>query len=114
GWFSDWFNGGAFGPPMWETFHITQLIPWVDANLRTVAAAEGRAVAGLSQGGFGSLSYAARHPDLFTSAAAFSGGCEIARDAEAIRTSTSIIQLTTGVLSGKDKDAIFGPREQYP
>ncbi len=114
GWFADWFNGGAFGQPMWETFHIAQLIPWVDANLRTIASDTGRAVAGLSQGGFGSLSYAARHPDLFTSVAAFSGGCEIDRDPDAIATSTIIIEFTTGVLSGKDPAAIFGPRDQYP
>jgi S-formylglutathione hydrolase FrmB len=24
GWFANWFNGGAFGPPMWETFHVEQ------------------------------------------------------------------------------------------
>lgn len=114
GWFADWFNGGAFGTPMWETFHIRQLIPWIDANLRTVATDTGRAVAGLSQGGFGALSYAARHPDLFTSVAAFSGACEIDRDPEAIASSTTIIQITTAVFSGKDPNAIFGPREQYP
>lgn len=110
GWFADWFNDGAGGPPMWETFHIVQLVPWIDAYLRTIAARSGRAVAGLSQGGFGSLSYAARHPDMFTSAAAFSGGCEIARDQEAINAATPIIQYTTAVLSGFDADAIFGPR----
>jgi len=110
GWFADWWNGGAHGQPMWETFHVGQLVPWVDANLRTVPARHGRALAGLSQGGFGSLSYAARHPDLFTSAAAFSGACQIDRDAEAIETATFVIQFTTGVLSGKDPDAVFGPR----
>ncbi|MDX2166709.1 MAG: alpha/beta hydrolase family protein [Deltaproteobacteria bacterium] len=114
GWFSDWFNNGRFGQPMWETFHVTQLIPWVDLNFRTIAADSGRAVAGLSQGGFGSMSYAARHPDLFTSAAAFSGGCQIDRDQEAIDSSTTIIQFTTAVLSGKDPNAIFGPRDRYP
>lgn len=114
GWFADWFNAGAFGTPMWETFHIQQLIPWVDANLRSIAADTGRAVAGLSQGGFGSLSYAARHPDLFTSVAAFSGACEIDRDPEAIANSTTIIQITTSVFSGKDPNAIFGPRDLYP
>src|SRR5262245_35109293 len=112
GWFANWFNGGAGGPPMWETFHIEQLLPWIDANLRTVATREGRAVAGLSQGGFGALSYAARHPDLFTSVASFSGGCVIDGDPEAIATSTSIIQYTTTALSGiDDPDAIFGPRD---
>ena len=111
GWFANWFNAGAYGQPMWETYHIDQLIPWIDANLHTIPHRDGRAVAGLSQGGFGSLSYAARHPDLFTAVAAFSGGCEIDRDAEAIETATAIIQFTTTVLSGvADPDAIFGPR----
>lgn len=111
GWFTDWYNGGAGGQPMWETYHVGQLIPWIDDNLRTIAARRGRAIAGLSQGGFGSLSYAARHPELFTSAAAFSGGCVIDGDPDAISVSTSIIQYTTTVLDGvADPDAIFGPR----
>jgi S-formylglutathione hydrolase FrmB len=111
GWFTDWFNGGAGGAPMWETYHVGQLIPWIDDNLRTLAARRGRAIAGLSQGGFGSLSYAARHPELFTSAAAFSGGCVIDGDPDAIAVSTLIVQYTTTVLDGvADPDAIFGPR----
>ena len=109
GWFADWFNGGAGGQPMWETFHVGQVIPWIDANLRTVRARHGRAVAGLSQGGFGALSYAARHPDLFTSVASFSGGCTIARDPAALEVSSAIIGFTTSVLSGAEPDAVFGP-----
>ena len=100
GWFANWFNGGAGGQPMWETFHVEQVIPWVDANLRTISERSGRAIAGLSQGGFGALSYAAHHPDLFTSVASFSGGCVIDRDPQAIATSTAIIQYTTTALSG--------------
>src|SRR5690606_8761230 len=69
----DWYNGGRGGAPMWETFILAQLLPWVDANLRTVGTREGRAVAGLSMGGGGAMGFAARHPDLFVSAAAFSG-----------------------------------------
>ena len=110
GWFTNWYNGGAGGQPMWETFHIDQIVPWIDANLRTISGREGRAIAGLSQGGFGSLSYAARHPDLFTSVAAFSGGCEIDRDPEAISIATGIIQYTASALDGVDPDAMFGPR----
>jgi S-formylglutathione hydrolase FrmB len=110
GWFTNWYNGGAGGQPMWETFHIDQIVPWVDANLRTIRSRAGRAIAGLSQGGFGALSYAARHPDLFTSVAAFSGGCEIDRDPEAIPVATSIIEFTASVLDGAAPDAMFGPR----
>jgi S-formylglutathione hydrolase FrmB len=76
GYYSDWWNGGAGGPPEWETFHIHELIPWIDAHLRTIAGRRGRAVAGLSMGGFGAFSYAARHPDRFVAAASFSGAID--------------------------------------
>lgn len=76
GWYSDWFNAGAFGPPAWERYHVGELIPFVDAHYRTDARRQARAVAGLSMGGFGSFSYAARHPDLFVAAASFSGALD--------------------------------------
>ena len=36
GYWSDWYNAGAFGPPMYETFLIDQLIPLIDARFRTI------------------------------------------------------------------------------
>ncbi len=80
---TNWYNGGHYGQPRWETFHIDQLIPWVDHNLRTVADRDGRAIAGLSQGGFCAMSYAARHPDLFGAALSFSGVVDTAYDSVA-------------------------------
>jgi S-formylglutathione hydrolase FrmB len=74
--YTNWYNDGAFGPPRWETFHIRQLLPWFDAHYPTVARRSGRAVAGLSMGGGGAMSYAARHPGLFVSASAFSGAVD--------------------------------------
>ena len=73
GWYRDWHNFGRGGAPMWETFHIRQLIPWVDHQLATRADGSGRAIAGLSMGGYGALSYAARNPGTFAAAASFSG-----------------------------------------
>ncbi|MFA5891576.1 MAG: alpha/beta hydrolase-fold protein [Actinomycetota bacterium] len=58
GWYSDWRNGAN----KWESFHIGTLIPYIDTHYRTIGARAGRAIAGLSMGGFGSMSYAARHP----------------------------------------------------
>jgi S-formylglutathione hydrolase FrmB len=77
GWYSNWSNFGLGGSPAWETFHIDQLIPWVDANFRTVGSRSGRAIAGLSMGGFGAMSYAARHPGTFAAVASFSGAVDI-------------------------------------
>ena len=56
-------------------------------------AATGRAIAGLSMGGFGAMSYAARHPDRFA-AASFSG---------AVDTNNPLDQAVTD-------DKPFGPR----
>jgi diacylglycerol O-acyltransferase/trehalose O-mycolyltransferase len=73
GFYSDWWNDGRGGPPMWESYHTGELIPWIDSRFRTKAVGRARAVAGYSMGGFGALSYAARHPGLFSVAASFSG-----------------------------------------
>ena len=75
--YTDWYQGGAPILPRWETYHVAQLVPWVDARFRTIAARRGRAIAGLSMGGFGALSYAGRHPATYDAAASFSGALEI-------------------------------------
>jgi S-formylglutathione hydrolase FrmB len=77
GGYVDWWNFGKGGPPRWETYHIHQLIPWVDRHYRTVASRRGRAVAGISMGGGGALGYAARHPDMFAAAASYSGAVDL-------------------------------------
>lgn len=73
GFYSNWYNGGDRGQPMWETYHVGELVPWIDSRFRTLGGKGGRAIAGSSMGGFGALTYAARHPDLFLAAASFSG-----------------------------------------
>ncbi|HMJ15911.1 MAG TPA: alpha/beta hydrolase family protein, partial [Polyangiaceae bacterium] len=71
--YSDWYNGGNFGPPRWETYHLEELRLLLEQRYR----ANGRyVVAGLSSGGYGSMKYAARHPDLFRAAASFSGNLD--------------------------------------
>jgi S-formylglutathione hydrolase FrmB len=65
--------GYAPGAYKWETYHLKQLIPWIDKHYRTIDRREGRAVAGMSMGGFGALNYAARHPDMFVTAFSSSG-----------------------------------------
>ncbi len=110
GWCTNWWNNGKRGVPEWETFHIDQLIPWVDRNLRTIRSRNGRAIAGLSQGGFCSMSYAARHPDLFGAALSFSGAPDIAYDAEAQSLVTPIINVTETALDDVPANSMFGPR----
>lgn len=78
GWYSDWARPDTpAGRQLWTTFHLAELRSWVEATLPVRTDRRGRTIAGLSMGGFGALSYAARHPDLFCFAAAFSGALDI-------------------------------------
>ena len=74
GWYTDWWNGGNGGAPMWETFHLTELRAILERDWR---AGDQRVVAGLSMGGYGAMAYAARNPGLFKAAASFSGPLDI-------------------------------------
>lgn len=76
GWCANWPDGAQ----NWETFHIDQLLPWVDATLPTIPTRGERAIAGLSQGGFCSIEYAALYPDLFGVALGFSPAPDIYRN----------------------------------
>lgn len=44
---------------------VQKIVPWIDAQLPTVATPQGRVIAGLSAGGFGAVDIGLRHPDLF-------------------------------------------------
>lgn len=109
GWFTNWVDTTTvLGPSQWETFHVADLVPWVDTTLRTVATRDGRAVAGLSQGGFGAFTYAARHPDMFVAAGSFSGAPDIASDPVVEAGATAIIEATAVGLDGVAPTAMFG------
>jgi S-formylglutathione hydrolase FrmB len=69
--FTDWWNGGKGGPPMWETFHLVELRQLLERNWR---AGDKRAIAGPSAGGYGAMEYATRQPGMFRFAGSFSGG----------------------------------------
>jgi S-formylglutathione hydrolase FrmB/LysM repeat protein len=79
GWYSNPVSSFV-GPRNWETFHIAQLLPWIEANFRTYAEYDGRAVSGFSMGGFGALKYAAKYYGHFASVSAHSGPASLRRD----------------------------------
>ncbi|SDC33870.1 alpha/beta hydrolase [Actinokineospora iranica] len=73
GWAANWVNQSA-GAQQWDRFHLDELIPWVDENLNTIRAREGRAIAGFSMGGFTAIRHATHRPWLFRMAIGMSGG----------------------------------------
>ncbi|HUI28283.1 MAG TPA: alpha/beta hydrolase family protein [Candidatus Kryptonia bacterium] len=72
GFYSDWIDGSR----QWETFHTRVLTKYIDRHFATLHNWRHRAAAGLSMGGFGAMSYAARHRRLFRAAASFSGAVD--------------------------------------
>lgn len=79
-WYVNWAD--TQGPPgtkeLWEDYLIQEVIPDVDARFRTIAKREGRAINGLSMGGYGALMLGLRHPDLFCSVGSQAGALRFA------------------------------------
>ena len=57
------YNGEWAG--IWEHHVVDRVVPFVDTWLPTIAGPRGRAIAGLSAGGYGAADIALRHPGLF-------------------------------------------------
>lgn len=70
GWYTD---SATVAADKFETYFVEELIPDVQRRFRTVEAREGRAVAGLSMGGYGALKFGLKHPSKFALAASMSG-----------------------------------------
>ncbi|MFL6466857.1 MAG: alpha/beta hydrolase [Pyrinomonadaceae bacterium] len=57
----------------YESYIIKELIPEIDAKYRTNASRSGRAMAGLSMGGYGALKFGVKYPEVFSLVGSFSG-----------------------------------------
>lgn len=130
GWYANWLNQKTvLGAQNWENFHLKQVIPFIDANLRTIATKKTRAVAGVSMGGFGALHYAQVRPDLFGQTASLSGDIDLSVKSMDLRLAVvaSLIDATGAICGsssgscdpndspykpGVDSDAAFG--SPYP
>jgi S-formylglutathione hydrolase FrmB len=61
----------------YEAYIAKDLVGWTDAQYRPIARRDGRAIAGLSMGGFGAMSVGLRHPDEFAAAVSHSGALSL-------------------------------------
>lgn len=83
--YQDWNDNYTYGadynygpsssfPIMSESVIMEDVIPFIDANFRTIANRSGRAVEGFSMGGGGAIKLALKYSDQFCSTIAYSGG----------------------------------------
>jgi enterochelin esterase-like enzyme len=68
----EWANGVTPGNG-WETFVARDLVHAIDARYRTIPTQSGRAIAGLSEGGYGAINIAMHHPGEFRVVESWSG-----------------------------------------
>lgn len=96
-WYVNYARSDAGQSNNWEDHIIADVIPYVDSHFRTEARREGRAIAGLSMGGFGALTLGLRHPELFVSLGSTSGALSHARS------------IAAGIRAGQ-----YQPSQQIP
>lgn len=70
GWYSDSVTTAT---NKYESYIVSELVPQIDARYRTLADREHRVIAGLSMGGYGSLKFGLKYPQLFSLVGSFSG-----------------------------------------
>jgi len=69
-----WYINDYQNKVRYEDMFVQEFIPHIDATFRTRPEREFRGVSGLSMGGWGTLMFAMKHPELFSACAAFSAG----------------------------------------
>jgi putative tributyrin esterase len=91
GWYTD---SESVATDKYESYILKELIPDVQQRYRTIEARYGRAIAGLSMGGYGALKFGLKTPSTFVFAGSMSGAVGVVRltekDAGADRWATSM------------------------
>jgi len=70
-----WYDGFD-GKIRNETYVAAYLVPYIDRHFRTIATRAGRAITGVSNGGFGAMLLAEKHPELFVAAGGMSSNLD--------------------------------------
>ena len=68
----EWANG-VRPHEAWQTFVARDVVRAIDARYRTIRSGRGRAIGGLSEGGYGALNIAIHHPGEFRVVESWSG-----------------------------------------
>ena len=80
---NSWYvDSAGVATDKYESYILQELIPDVDKRFRTIQSRYGRAVAGLSMGGYGAIKYGLKYPATFAFAASMSGAFGVTRYTE--------------------------------
>ena len=107
-WYVNWTGQTDGKPNQWHDMMIKDLIPHVDSSFRTIKTKSGRAIGGLSMGGFGALSIGLSNVDLFSFVFSSAGAidfCKYIRE-EFVR---DTVDWNSPILWSEDKKTIDVP-----
>src|SRR6185295_3497922 len=96
GWYTDSVNVST---DKYESYILKELLPDVQQRYRTIEARYGRAIAGLSMGGYGSIKFGLKSPATFVFVASMSGAFGVTRFTE----------KETGTSGWANSMKLFGP-----
>ena len=97
---NQWYTNAADGTAKFEDYITTDLPSDVVSKYRTVNSRYGRAIAGLSMGGYGALKLALKRPAQFSVVGAFSGAFGVTRPGG--------YEKAIGAVEGERLTKIFG------
>lgn len=81
-----WYTNSTTVPgDKFEDYVAKDLIREIDEKYRTIPERRGRAIAGLSMGGYGALKFAFKYPNLFAFAGSLSGALDAAQNLDTLR-----------------------------
>jgi putative tributyrin esterase len=81
-----WYTDSATVPgDKFEEYIAKDLVSEIDAKYRTIRERHGRAIAGLSMGGYGAVKLALKYPDSFELAGSLSGAFNAAQNLDTLR-----------------------------
>lgn len=74
-----WYTDSATVPTdKYESYIVQELMPGIEKRFRVSSEREGRAIAGLSMGGYGAVKFGLKHPGKFAFVASMSGAFDAA------------------------------------
>lgn len=99
-----WYTDSISAPnDKYESYLVKELVPELDRKFRTIADRTGRAIAGLSMGGYGAIKFGLKYPELFTLAGSFSGALAVTATLPATR-DTGFVRSVTAIFGPPDSD----------
>ena len=84
---SSWYINSYDGKEKYEDFFVKEFMPAIEKAYRIKGERRYRGIAGLSMGGYGTMIYTLKHPELFVAGAALSA---------AVNDDTSVVRMPDG------------------